>query len=155
MPIKENSKAPDFTLPSSTGEPVALKDFVGKQNVVLYFYPKDMTPGCTQEACDFRDLSAQFKKMKTAVIGISADSPTSHQKFIGKWKLPFLLLSDESKEMLKKYGVWKQKSLYGHNFMGIERTTMVIDEKGKIRKIFPKVKVKDHAKEVLNILKDL
>jgi thioredoxin-dependent peroxiredoxin len=143
--------APDFTLPSTEGKEISLKDFIGKK-VVLYFYPKDMTPGCTTEACSFRDNYVYIKKQKTEIIGISADSVASHQKFVGKYNLPFMLLSDPDKKISELYGVWKKKSLYGKLFFGIERSTFIIDEHGKIKAIFRKVKVKQHTEEVLNNL---
>lgn len=149
--LKIGSKAPSFSLPSTDGKKLSLKDFKGKK-VVLYFYPKDMTSGCTQEACDFRDSFPNFKKLKSVVIGISPDSIESHQKFIDKYELPFILLSDEKKEVLSKYGVWKEKSMYGKKYMGVERTTVVIDEDGKIFKVFEKVKVLGHVEEVIKIL---
>lgn len=149
--LKIGSKAPSFSLPSIDGKKLSLKDFKGKK-VVLYFYPKDMTSGCTQEACDFRDSFPNFKKLKSVVIGISPDSIESHQKFIDKYELPFILLSDEKKEVLSKYGVWKEKSMYGKKYMGVERTTVVIDEDGKIFKVFEKVKVPGHVEEVIRIL---
>ncbi|HET56450.1 MAG TPA: thioredoxin-dependent thiol peroxidase [Ignavibacteria bacterium] len=149
--IKEGNKAPAFTLPDSTGKKISLKDFLGKK-VVLYFYPKDMTSGCTKEACDFRDSHPDFKKLKAVVLGVSPDSVDSHKKFSDKYELPFTLLSDESKNVLEKYGVWKEKSMYGRKYMGVERTTIIIDENGKIQKIFPKVKVNNHVEEVLKEL---
>ena len=154
MSVQEGKKAPNFKLPAADGSEVSLKDFQGK-NVVLYFYPKDMTPGCTQEACDFRDGFKDFTKANAVIIGMSPDSPSSHQKFIANQKLPFILVSDEDKEVLKSYGVWKEKSMYGRKYMGVERTTLLIDKLGKIRKIYPKVKVKEHAKEVFKDLRDL
>lgn len=153
--LKEGDKAPVFSLLSDEGEKVSLKDFKGK-TVVLYFYPKDLTSGCTQEACDFRDLQPKFAKAKAAkgavILGVSKDSVAMHQKFKEKYSLPFLLLSDETGEVCEKYGVWKQKSMYGRKYMGIERTTVVISPAGKIQKIYNKVKVKDHA---LSVLEDL
>ena len=148
MAIKEGDKAPAFSLPSSEGKEISLADLKG-QTVVLYFYPKDDTPGCTQEACDFRDSLKKFQKQDAVIFGISADPLAAHDKFIKKFKLPFPLLSDENKEVIKKYGVWKEKSMYGKKYMGIERTTLVIDPQGKIAKIFPKVKVTGHVDEVL------
>lgn len=150
--IKEGSKAPAFTLTDDTGEKVSLKDFKGKK-VILYFYPKDMTPGCTQQACDFRDSATDFKKGKTVVLGVSRDSAARHKTFKEKYKLNFPLLADEDAEVCKAYGVWQEKSLYGRKFMGIVRTTFVIDETGKVSKIFSKVKVKGHTDEVLEALK--
>lgn len=152
MPLKEGLKAPDFSLPSTEGKEISLADLKGK-NVVLYFYPKDNTPGCTQEACDFRDSIKKIEKEGAVVLGVSADSLDSHEKFRKQFKLPFPLLSDESKAMIKQYDVWKEKSMYGKKYMGIERTTVLIDKEGKIRKIFPKVKVTGHAEEVLTTLK--
>jgi peroxiredoxin Q/BCP len=150
----EGKKAPAFTLCNAEGKKVSLKDFLGKK-VVLYFYPKDMTSGCTKEACGFRDSFPAFEKLDSVVIGISADSADLHKRFIQKNDLPFELLSDEKKEVLAKYGVWKEKSMYGKKFMGIERSTFVIDEKGKIRKEFRKVKVQGHIEEVTKILKEI
>lgn len=146
-------KAPPFSVFDSNGVKVSLNDFKGRK-VVLYFYPKDNTSGCTKEACDFRDFFPDFKKLKAAVIGISPDSVESHKKFVQKLNLPFILLSDEKKEVVQKYGVWKEKSMYGKKYMGVERTTFVINEKGKIVKIFPKVKVDGHVEEVIRSLKD-
>jgi peroxiredoxin Q/BCP len=150
--IEEGKKAPVFKLFDQDGKIHSLKDYAGKK-VVLYFYPKDNTPGCTTEACSFRDEFAVFKKSNTIILGVSADAVKSHKNFSDKFSLPFPLLSDESKEMIEKYGVWKEKSMYGKKYMGIERTTVVIDEKGKIKKIFSKVKVDGHTKEVLEALK--
>lgn len=144
-------KAPAFKLPDQNGKMVSLKDFKGK-HLVLYFYPKDMTPGCTQEACDFRDNWSKVKKAGAVVLGVSKDSPKLHTKFIEKYDLPFSLLADESTEMCQAYGVWKEKSLYGRKYMGIERTTFVIDPAGKIKKVFEKVKVKRHVDEVLQAI---
>jgi thioredoxin-dependent peroxiredoxin len=146
--LKAGDKAPEFKLKSDSGETLSLKDFKGKK-VILYFYPKDMTSGCTKEACDFRDNIKKFERRNAVVIGVSADNTSSHQKFKDKYSLPFTLLSDETKSMLKDYEVWKEKSLYGRKYMGIERTTYVIDEKGKIEKVFNKVKVDGHIEELL------
>lgn len=145
--LSEGKKAPAFTLPNQDGQKISLSDFKGRK-VILYFYPKDMTPGCTQEACDFQESLVRFKKKKAVVLGISKDSPARHKKFREKYGLDFDLLSDEDGGVCEKYGVWKEKSLYGRKFMGIERTTLVIDEDGKIARIFPKVKVKGHIDEV-------
>ncbi len=139
--VEKGKKAPLFTLLDSEGRKVSLKSFLGKK-VVLYFYPKDMTSGCTEEACDFRDAHPDFKKIDAVIFGISKDSIDSHKKFSQKYELLFTLLSDEDKKVIKKYFVWKEKSMYGKKYMGVERTTFIIDEKGKIIKIFPKVKVK-------------
>jgi len=130
---------------------LSLKDLKGEK-VVLYFYPKDNTSGCTKEACSFNDNLVRVKKKGAVVIGVSPDSVASHTRFAGKYDLTFPLLSDESKAMVKKYGVWKEKSLYGRKYMGVERTTFVIDEKGIITHIFPKVKVEGHLDEVLAVL---
>lgn len=146
-------KAPSFSVFDSNGVKVSLSDFKGRK-VVLYFYPKDNTSGCTKEACDFRDFFPDFKKLKAAVTGISPDSIESHKKFVQKLNLPFILLSDEKKEVVRKYGVWKEKSMYGKKYMGVERTTFVINEEGKIIKIFQKVKVDGHVEEVIRALKD-
>ena len=146
--LKIGDKAPDFKLKSDVGETINLKDYNGKK-VILYFYPKDMTSGCTKEACDFRDNIKKFEKKNAVVIGVSADNTASHQKFKDKYDLPFTLLSDETKKMLTDYGVWQEKSMYGRKYMGIARTTFVIDEKGKIEKVFEKVKVDGHIDEIL------
>ena len=148
MELKEGKKAPTFSAESDDIGKVSLKDLKGKK-VVLYFYPKDMTSGCTQQACDFRDQYAQFKKKGIQIIGVSKDSIESHQKFRTKYKLPFPLLADEDQKLCKAFGVWQQKSLYGRKFMGVVRTTFVINENGEIEKIYPKVKVNGHVKEVL------
>lgn len=150
--LKVGIKAPQFKLTSDEGETVALKDFIGK-TVVLYFYPKDLTPGCTQEACDFRDSFAAIKKCGAVILGVSKDSPETHKKFKAKYDLPFPLLSDEDGKVCQAYGVWKEKSLYGRKFMGIERTTFVIGPAGKIAQIFPKVKVKGHIAQILAVCK--
>jgi peroxiredoxin Q/BCP len=152
--IKIGDKAPTFTLLDKNYQNVSLKDFKDKK-VVLYFYPKDMTSGCTQEACDFRDAFPAFNKLKAVVLGISADSAASHNKFADKYELPFTLLSDENKEVVEKYGVWKEKSMYGKKYMGIERTTFLIDGKGIIKNIFPKVKVAGHVEEVKKALGEI
>jgi thioredoxin-dependent peroxiredoxin len=144
-------KAPDFTLKNDLGKDVSLKDFKGK-TVVLYFYPKDDTPGCTKEACSFRDEMKKFEKKNAVILGVSADSVESHVKFKKKFGLPFPLLSDPDKTMIQKYGVWVEKSMYGKKYMGIERTTIVIGPDGKVQKVFPKVKVDGHIEELLNSL---
>ncbi len=153
--LKEGLKAPDFTLQSSDGSDVTLSNFKGKKSVVLYFYPKDDTPGCTKEACYFRDLQKKFQAEGAEIYGVSFDNLASHQKFIQKYKLPFPLLSDTDKKVATDYGVYKKKMLYGNSFLGIERTTFVIDKDQKIAKIFPKVKVEGHADEVLDVVKSL
>lgn len=149
--IEEGKKAPAFTLPDSDGNKVSLKDFKGKK-VVLYFYPKDNTSGCTKEACSFRDNLPDFRKLDAVILGVSPDSQKSHQKFRDKYELPFTLLSDEDKTVLEKYGVWQEKKMYGKSYMGVVRTTYVIDEGGKIIKVFPKVKVDGHTEEVLKVI---
>lgn len=154
MAIKVGDKAPSFKLKNQDGKTISLSDLKGKP-IVLYFYPKDDTSGCTKEACNFRDEFPKFGKMKAEIIGVSADSVESHKKFAQKYKLPFNLLSDEKKEVIEKYGVWQEKSMYGKKYMGIVRTTFIIDASGKIGKIFPKVKVDNHNKEVMEALKEL
>jgi peroxiredoxin Q/BCP len=144
--------APDFSLPSTTGENISLKQFKGKKTVVLYFYPKDETPGCTREACDFRDHTAELEAAKVVVLGVSTDSLESHQHFKEKQKLPFPLLSDEDAAVSKLYGVYKQKNLYGKKHLGIERTTFVIDKTGRVAQIWPKVKVDGHIQDVLEFV---
>ena len=151
----EGRKAPPFELPDGDGKAVSLKELLGRGNLVLYFYPKDMTPGCTTEACDFRDTTARLKALGALVVGVSADSPESHRKFAGKHALNFPLLSDAGNRVTRLYGVYKKKSLYGREFMGIERTTFVIDRAGVIRKVFPKVKVAGHADAVVEAAKAL
>ena len=151
--IKEGSTAPAFKTTDAKGETVSLKDLRG-QKVVLYFYPKDDTPGCTKEACSFRDAFSQFKKKGIAVLGVSPDKEASHQKFITKYKLPFTLLADTDKSIAEAYGVWGEKKFMGRTYMGVHRTTFLIDEKGKIKKIFEKVKPEDHASEVLQAFAD-
>ena len=151
--IKENSKAPNFKLPSSNNKNFEINKSLD-QYLVIYFYPRDNTPGCTSEAKDFTKLYKEFKKLNCDIFGISKDSVDSHKKFISKFKIPFQLLSDEKITALKKYGAWGEKSMYGKKFMGIKRTTFLINQKGKIIKIWNNVKVKDHAKEVLSCLKE-
>lgn len=154
MELQIGKKAPAFSLPSDSGEKVSLKDFAGKP-VVIYFYPKDMTPGCTTESCDFGTAHRAIQKLGAVVLGISRDSVESHQKFKAKYKLPFALLSDADGKVCQKFGVWKEKSLYGRKFMGIERTTFLIGADGKIAKVYPKVKVTGHVAQVLEDLKAL
>jgi thioredoxin-dependent peroxiredoxin len=149
--LKVGDKAPDFKLKADNGETLSLKNYKGKK-VVLYFYPKDMTSGCTVEACDFRDNIKKIEKKNAVVIGVSADDTKSHVKFKEKHDLPFTLLSDESKKMLGDYGVWREKNMYGKKYMGIVRTTFVIDEQGKIEKVWEKVSVTGHVDEVLESL---
>ena len=150
--LEVGKKAPSFKLKDQNGEVISLESFKGK-NVVLYFYPKDDTSGCTAEACNFRDEFPKFKKIDAVILGVSPDSVESHKKFAAKYKLPFSLLSDEKKEVCEKYCVWQEKSMYGKKYMGVVRTTFVINEKGIIKKIFPKVKVEDHNTEVMEALK--
>lgn len=146
--LEIGDKAPTFSLEADTGEKVALKDYKGK-TVVLYFYPKDLTSGCTQQACDFRDSHTKLKKRDFVVLGVSKDPIKQHLKFKEKYSLPFPLLSDEDGKVCEAYGVWKQKSMYGRKYMGIERTTFIIGPTGKIEQIYNKVKVKGHVAEVL------
>ena len=152
--IKENTKAPNFNLPSTTKEKYSLKDSIGKY-LVLYFYPKDDTPGCTIETNEFNKLLIKFKKLDCEVYGISKDSLKSHEKFKGKYKIKFDLLADEELKVLKQYKVWQKKKFMGREFMGVVRTTYLIDKKGKILKVWNNVKAKDHAKEVLETLKKI
>ncbi len=150
--LKVGAKAPAFKLPNEKDQLVSLAGLKGKK-LVLYFYPKDLTPGCTQESCDFRDSFARLSQQNVIVLGISRDNLASHQKFQTKYQLPFSLLSDADGKMCEAYGVWKEKNLYGRKYMGIERTTFLIDENGKIVKIYPKVSVKGHVSQVLEDLK--
>ncbi len=150
--LSEGSKAPDFTAASSDGKQVSLKDFKDKQRVVLYFYPKDDTPGCTVEACGFRDGIKKIEKKDAVVLGVSPDSVASHNKFIEKFKLPFILLADEDKKICQAYGVWVKKSMYGKEYMGVQRSTFIIGKDGRIEKIYEKVKPDVHADEVFEHL---
>ena len=152
--VAEGKKAPAIKLKNQDGKTVSLNDF-NDQNIVLYFYPKDNTSGCTKEACNFRDEFPKFGKLDAVILGISPDSVESHKKFAEKYNLPFDLLSDEKKEVVKKYDVWKEKNMYGRKYMGIVRSTFIIDKNKKIRKIFSKVKVADHNKEVMEALKEI
>ena len=149
--LKVGSRAPAFSLPNEKGQMVKLSELKGKK-VVLFFYPKDNTSGCTKEACAFRDGLQAIRKKGAVVLGVSADSVASHQKFSQKYDFNFPLLSDESKAMIQAYGVWKEKSMYGRKYMGIERTTVLIAKDGTISHVFPKVKVDGHYEEVLNAL---
>jgi peroxiredoxin Q/BCP len=151
--LKIGDRAPTFSLPGGDGRTVSLDELRKDRWVVLYFYPKDDTPGCTKEACDFRDLNKTFAKAGAVVVGISPDNTASHQKFSAKFTLPFPLLSDEGAKVATAYGVWKEKSMYGRNYMGIERTTLLIAPDGRIGKIYPKVKVDGHANALLADLK--
>ena len=148
----EGKKAPDFALPDQDGKSVSLQDLTRRGEVVLYFYPKDMTSGCTTEACGFRDKLDLLQAVGAQVVGVSADSPASHKKFIEKNGLTFSLLSDSSNKITKAYGVYKRKSLYGREFMGIERSTFIIGRDGIVRCVFTKVKVNGHAEQVLAAL---
>ena len=154
MSVKEGGKAPAFSMPTDSGGKIALKDLKGRP-VVLYFYPKDSTPGCTIEACDFRDLTPDFSKIDAEIVGVSKDSVKRHDNFKAKYELPFSLASDEDSDVCERYGVWVEKNMYGRKFMGIERATFLIDGKGVVRKIWRKVKVKGHAEDVLEAVKAL
>ncbi len=152
--LKEGQKAPSFSLPASTGKTISLDELKGKK-VVLYFYPKDNTPGCTKEACNFRDNIGALQKEGVVVLGISLDSLSSHDKFVSKYSLPFPLLSDTDAKVSNAYGSYGEKSLYGRKFMGLYRMTFLIDEAGKIARMWPKVKPDGHALEVLQAVKEL
>lgn len=149
--LVENSLAPDFKLLDQNEVEHRLSDYRGKP-VILYFYPKDDTPGCTIEACEFRDDYHVYQEAEVVILGVSADTPKSHRKFKEKYNLTFMLLSDETHEMLEVYGVWRKKKMFGHEFMGIARTTFVIDGEGKIKKVFEKVRPKGHSTEILAAL---
>lgn len=149
--LQVGMQAPAFMLADKDGKMVSLSDFFGKK-VVLYFYPKDNTPGCTRQACAFASAYSEFEKKNAVVIGISKDSVSSHEKFAGKYNLPFILLSDPELQSIQAYGVWQEKKLYGKTSMGVVRTTFIIDEQGKIIKVMPKVKPDTNAAEVLEIL---
>src|SRR5439155_9692597 len=148
LKLKEGAKAPDVSASTQDGQQVSLSDFKGK-NVILYFYPRDNTPGCTKEACAFRDEFAEFRKKGAVVLGVSTDSAKSHGKFVEKYKLPFTLLADPDKQIVQAYGVWGPKSFMGMNFTGTHRVTFLIGPDGRIKKIWPKVKPAEHAQEVL------
>jgi peroxiredoxin Q/BCP len=151
LTLKEGDMAPGFTASTSDGSKVSLSDFKGK-NVILYFYPRDDTPGCTKEACAFRDEFAAFKKQGAVVLGVSTDSVKSHARFAGKYKLPFTLVSDEDKKIVQTYGAWGQKTFLGRKYQGTQRVTFLIGPDGRIKKIWPAVKPAEHAKEVLAAL---
>lgn len=153
MTIEIGTKAPGFTLEAQTGETVTLSDLQGK-NVVIYFYPKDMTPGCTTEACDFRDQYQEFANLNAVILGISPDPVERHQKFVEKYSLPFLLLADTDHQVAEAYGVWKLKKNFGKEYMGIERSTFVVDKEGKIAKEWRKVSVKGHVEEALTFIRE-
>ena len=154
MTLNVGDKAPDFSLLSDKNTTVSLKSLAGKK-VILYFYPKDDTPGCTKQACDFRDDTAQFAKHNAEIIGISRDNPARHDKFKEKYSLPFTLLADTNGDICEAYGIINKKSMFGRTFLGIQRSTFLIDEKGIIRAIWRKVKVTGHIKQVLNELNNL
>lgn len=147
--------APAFTLPAVPDGKIRLSQFKGKQNVVLYFYPKDNTPGCTTEACDFRDNMARLQGMDTVVLGLSTDSIASHEKFAAKFELPFPLLSDEDHAVCEKYGVWVEKKNYGKTYMGIQRATFLINKQGKVAAVWPKVKVDGHVDDVAHAVAEI
>ncbi len=153
--LVEGRKAPAFTLPASTGGKISLRDYRGKSHVVLYFYPRDMTSGCTREACSFRDLGAEFAQAGAVILGVSTDDLDSHGKFTQAHSLTFPLLSDTDAKVATRYGVYKERNMYGRKVMGIERMTFVIDRDGTIRRIWRKVKVEQHADEVLDFLRSL
>ena len=152
MTLKEDDIAPGFSLPASNGETISLKDYIGKK-VVIYFYPKDDTPGCTIEACNFRDDYSEITGAGAVILGVSKDDIKSHNKFINKFDLPFLLLSDESTEMISAYGAWVKKKMYGKEYYGVFRKTYLIDEEGKIQRIWHKVDVKTHSKDIIELIK--
>jgi peroxiredoxin Q/BCP len=151
--LKERSVAPNFAAKDANGETVRLKDLRGEK-VVLYFYPRDDTPGCTKEACSFRDAFAQFKRRNIKILGVSVDSEASHAKFSAKYKLPFTLLADPDHAIADAYGVYGEKKFMGRTYMGVKRITYLIDEKGKIKKVFEKVKPEEHAQEVLDAFEE-
>ncbi len=154
--LEVGQRAPAFYLPAFPGdEKIRLSSFKGKQNVVLYFYPKDDTPGCTVEACDFRDNIKRIESSDTVILGVSPDSLERHEKFIDKYDLPFILLADEEKKLCEKYGVWVEKNNYGKKYMGVQRATFLINKKGKIAKIWGRVKVKGHVDAVLAAIDEL
>ena len=146
--LSVGDKAPAFSTKDQDGQTVKLSDFKG-QKVVLYFYPKDDTPGCTKEACSFRDAWARLKRRKVAVLGVSVDDEKSHRKFVDKFSLPFTLLADTDKKIVHDYGTWGEKSMYGRKYMGTNRVTYLIDERGKVAAVWPKVKPEGHAEEIL------
>jgi peroxiredoxin Q/BCP len=155
MTVEIGKKAPAFKLPASTGGEIALKDFAGEKIVVLYFYPKDLTSGCTAEACDFRDMQGELAKLGAAILGVSPDPLKDHAKFIEKHALNFPLLADVEKIVCEQYGVWVEKSMYGRKYMGVERSTFVIGKDGRVARLWRKVKVAGHAREVLEAVRAL
>lgn len=154
MTVEEGKLAPDFTLQDQDGKDVTLSDYKGK-NIVLYFYPRDMTPGCTTQACDFRDNLSSFSDENTVILGVSPDPIEKHQQFIEKHDLPFTLLADVENEVSELYGVWKLKNMFGKEFYGVERSTFIIDEEGIVKKADRKVRVKGHVDETLKYIKEL
>jgi len=155
MNLKVGDKAPDINLPSSEGRPFKLSMFKGQKNVVLYFYPKDDTPGCTTQACGIRDNYKDILKYNAVIVGISSDDVKKHDTFIEKYELPFPLLADTEKKTCEDYGVWIEKSMYGRKYTGVARTTFIVDKNGKISHIFEKVKPAEHAQDVIEALKKL
>jgi peroxiredoxin Q/BCP len=153
--LVEGKKAPTFSATNAEGKKVKLSELVGENGLVLYFYPKDSTPGCTTEACDFRDNQANLKKLGFSVVGISKDNTKSHQKFVEKQSLNFELLSDETGEICEKYGVWQEKQFMGKKFLGIVRSTFLLDADLKIQKIYKSVKVKGHVDQIINDIKSM
>lgn len=153
MTVEIGMQAPGFTLEAHNGKTITLSDLKGK-NVVIYFYPKDMTPGCTTEACDFRDQYQQFNDVNAVILGISPDPVDRHQKFVEKYGLPFLLLADTDHQIAEAYGVWKLKKNFGKEYMGIERSTFIIDKDGKVVKEWRKVQVKGHVEDALNYIRE-
>ncbi|WP_035668705.1 thioredoxin-dependent thiol peroxidase [Halalkalibacter akibai] len=152
MMVEVGKEAPQFSLPANNGQTVSLDSYKGK-NVILYFYPKDMTPGCTTQACDFRDKTEDFSELNTVILGVSPDPVARHEKFIEKYNLPFLLLADEDHQVAEAYGVWTLKKNFGKEYMGIERSTFIIDKDGVLVKEWRKVKVKDHVEEALSYVR--
>lgn len=153
MTVEKGKQVEDFTLPANNGESVSLSDYKGK-NVVLYFYPKDMTPGCTTEACDFRDHHESFADLDAVILGVSPDPVESHEKFINKHELPFLLLADEDHEVAEQFGVWKLKKNFGKEYYGIERSTFILDKEGKLSEEYRKVKVQGHVEAALEYIRE-
>ncbi|MBN9656405.1 thioredoxin-dependent thiol peroxidase [Halobacillus litoralis] len=153
MTVEKGKQVQDFTLPANSGESVSLSDYKGK-NVVLYFYPKDMTPGCTTEACDFRDHHESFEDLDAVILGVSPDPVESHEKFINKHDLPFLLLADEDHQVAEQFGVWKLKKNFGKEYYGIERSTFIIDKEGKLAEEYRKVKVQGHVESALEYIRE-
>ncbi|GEN55377.1 MULTISPECIES: thioredoxin-dependent thiol peroxidase [Halobacillus] len=153
MTVEKGKQVQDFTLPANSGESVSLSDYKGK-NVVLYFYPKDMTPGCTTEACDFRDHHESFEDLDAVILGVSPDPVESHEKFINKHDLPFLLLADEDHQVAEQFGVWKLKKNFGKEYYGIERSTFIIDKEGNLAEEYRKVKVQGHVESALEYIRE-